>query len=72
MVTYYVDLEDYERGTDVMQDYVTELSSEGASEMASAFLTYVCTCTQCAQNVCMYVQWNLSKPDTIGEFISIL
>ncbi|XP_065907785.1 protein mono-ADP-ribosyltransferase PARP4-like isoform X2 [Dysidea avara] len=41
MVTYYIDLEDYKRGTDVMQDYVTELSSGGASEMASAFLTKI-------------------------------
>ena len=38
-MTYYIDLEDYKRGTVVMQDYVTELSSGGASEMASAFLT---------------------------------
>jgi len=39
MVTYYVDLEDYKKGTSVMQEYVSELSSEGANEMASAFLT---------------------------------
>jgi len=53
MVTYYVDLEDYKRGTDVMQDYVSELSSEGASEMASEFLTYVHAYTVCTR--CMYV-----------------
>ncbi|XP_065907786.1 protein mono-ADP-ribosyltransferase PARP4-like [Dysidea avara] len=35
MVTYYVDIEEYDKGRAVVEDYVSELSSEGASEMAS-------------------------------------
>ena len=41
MVTYYVDNEEYDKGRAVVEEYVSELSSEGASEMASTFKTYV-------------------------------
>jgi len=41
MVTYYVDLEEYDKGRAVVEDYISELSSEGASEMATNIKTYV-------------------------------
>ena len=41
MVTYYVDIEEYDKGRAVVEDYVSELSSEGASEMASNIKMYV-------------------------------
>ncbi|XP_065907778.1 protein mono-ADP-ribosyltransferase PARP4-like isoform X3 [Dysidea avara] len=37
MVTYYVDIEEYDKGRAVVEDYVSELSLESASEMASTF-----------------------------------
>ena len=48
-MTYYVDLEEYDKGRAVVEDYVIELSSEGASEMASVFSQYVCI------NVTIYI-----------------
>ena len=41
-MTYYVDLEEYDKGRAIVEDYVCELLSEGASEMASVFSQYVC------------------------------
>ena len=41
MVTYYVDIEEYDKGRAVVEDYVSELSLESASEMASTFSKYV-------------------------------
>jgi len=41
MVTYYVDLEEYKKGLEVVHEYVDELKSEGATEMASSVLVYV-------------------------------
>jgi len=41
IVTYYVDLEEYDKGKNVEEGYVGELSFEGASEMASTFPWFV-------------------------------
>ena len=36
MVSHYVDAEEYERSTKIIEDFTTDLSSEGASELATA------------------------------------
>ena len=36
MVSHYVDAEEYERGTEIIEHFTTDLSSEGASELATA------------------------------------
>ena len=35
-MSHYVAAEDYEKGTEIVEDFTTDLSSEGASELATA------------------------------------
>ena len=36
MVSHCVDAEEYERGIEIVEDFTNDLSSEGASELATA------------------------------------
>jgi len=41
MVSHYINAEEYEKSAEIIEDFTTDLSSQGATEMASALKMYV-------------------------------
>ena len=69
-MTYYIDLEEYDKGRAVVEDYVSELSSQGASEIASNIKTYVLhlvfrCCLSITHTNTIYVSFTRSTRNTV-------